>query len=331
MKKSNCSRTGMALKSVLAALLSVGGLVVSAQEWQPCTPLPESRFEYASVAVKDVIYVIGCHTGNSISDAVFYAKANKDGTLSSWQDGNPLPVKLAYVTAVANKDKIYVLGGSNDAMSEKVFYTTVNNDGIDEWKETTPLPKKINVGSVVVYKDTIYYIGGWYWRGGWSAKIKEDGTLGEWKEIQNMISPRGAAMVFADNDCIYLCGGNAGHTADTRKADVFRTKVLADGSLEKWEKMTKLPFANDAMAGVLVGKKIILLGGAVGEAKALSATINEKSELGDWTEEKYSLPKPLWSFRALYVNGWVYIIAGFSKSDDGKPAVSNAVYRLKAQ
>ena len=329
MKIPNCSRTGMALKSVLGVLLSVGGLAVSAQEWQPCTPLPQNRFEYASIAVKDVIYVIGGHTGNAISDAVFYAQACEDGTLSPWQEGNPLPVKLAYTTAVANKDKIYVLGGSNDAMSEKVFYTTVNNDGIDIWKETTPLPKKINCGSAVVYKDTIYYIGGTNWRGGWAAKIKEGGTLGEWNEIPNMILPSGGALAFADNGYIYLCGGNQG--ADNIKADVFRTKVLADGSLEEWEEMTTLPFANTAMAGVLIGKKIILLGGALAEAKVLSATINEKSALGEWTEEKYTLPKPLWSFRALYVNGWVYIIAGFSKSDDGKPTLSSAVYSMKAQ
>lgn len=330
MKNSNCSKTGMALKSILAVLLSVGGLIVSAQEWQTCTPLPANRFEYACAAVNGTIYVVGGHTGNAISELVFYSKVSQDGVLSAWQAGNPLPAKLAYVTAAANKDKIYVLGGaSKEGYSDKVFYATIKEDGtVSEWKETTPLPKKMHAGSVVIVKDTIYHIGG-TWRGVWSAKINEDGSLGEWKDAQHLLSPRGSGVACTYNDNIYLCGGV--DVSGTIKPDVFRTKVGMDGTLDKWEKMTELPFANSSMAAVLDGKKIILLGGGAGEDKVLSTTINANGDLGDWIEEKHPLPKPLRSFRAVYVNGWVYVIAGFSKSADGKPSVSNTVYRMKAQ
>ncbi|MBI4026547.1 MAG: hypothetical protein HY360_16290 [Verrucomicrobia bacterium] len=334
MKTSNCW-AGMVFRGIFAVLLNMGGPIGSAQEtreWATCPAVP-ARYEHACVAVHDFIYILGGHVGSAPSDTVYFSQVAPDGTIAPWATTTQLPEKLCYHRAAASKDKIYVLGGQLlEGGTDKVYYGTVQADGtVPQWKETSPLPKKMHVGSVVVCKDNIYYIGGFYWRGVWSAKIKKDGSLGEWEEAQHLISPRGGATAFVHNDYIYLCGGNTGHTPETRKAEVFRTKVAANGTLEEWTNISELPLANDAMAGVLAGKKIVLLGGGAEENKALSATIKDNGDLGDWTEEKWHLPKPLWSFDAVYVNGWIYMVAGFTRTPDGKLELSNAVYGMSVK
>lgn len=85
---------------VLSAKIAVDG---SLSAFQTLTPLPETLRDFAMVAFKKRLYVIGGSNGTVRSDVVYSASISADGKLGTWQNNNaklPAPrsdfVALAY-------------------------------------------------------------------------------------------------------------------------------------------------------------------------------------------------------------------------------------------
>lgn len=85
---------------VLSAKIAVDG---SLSAFQTLTPLPEALRDFAMVAFKKTLYVIGGSNGTARSDVVYSAAISADGKIGTWQTNNaklPSPrsdfVALAY-------------------------------------------------------------------------------------------------------------------------------------------------------------------------------------------------------------------------------------------
>jgi len=333
------------LPIVIFAFVSTSTWAGKIGKWQQFSSLPGGRYEHACVGLNNFLYVLGGHTGGGKADTVFFTRVNPDGSLGLWQTTTPLPEEISYVRAVAYKNWIYVLGGNLvGGNSGKVYRGTVSADGtIAKWElmsSRLPKPKSscygTSCGAAVVYNNTIYYVSGWYSREIFFSTIKEDGSLGEWKEAQHLPSPRGFGRAFAFNGFLYLVGGNTRDLADTLKEDVYRAKIKEDGSLGNWSRTTSLPVPNAGFACVLVKDRVFVFGGEGLRDKTLSAGIDQEGNLGEWSEEE-PLLEERWSFDGVYLNGWVYVIGGFTKCgyvnpltgrffEDGSVQVDNKVY-----
>ena len=86
--------------------------------WNSTTPLPEVAAYHAGVAANGFVYVIGGVTfdpvnGITISNNVYYAKINSDGSLGAWNVANPLPKNFFLLSASVWNNTIYAAGGYN--------------------------------------------------------------------------------------------------------------------------------------------------------------------------------------------------------------------------
>jgi parallel beta-helix repeat protein len=128
--------------------------------WLQTTSLPTNKCFHTSVTYNGYIYVIGGYNGSDITDEVWYAPINSDGTLGSWASTNSLPVKKAYHTCVLHNGCIYVIGGGNDIGT--VWYAPVHLDGtIGSWEQTSSLLKGRASHTSVSYNGYVYAIGGY--------------------------------------------------------------------------------------------------------------------------------------------------------------------------
>jgi hypothetical protein len=119
--------------------------------WNTTTPLPEPVFYHAGVAANGFVYVLGGeHLDLNdysilITNTVYYAKINSDGSLGSWQTSNPLPDSLEFLSASAWNNQIYVIGGSDGIyLHSSVYSATIETDGsLSGWTTQAPLPVAI--------------------------------------------------------------------------------------------------------------------------------------------------------------------------------------------
>lgn len=109
-------------------------------------------------------------------------------------------------------------------------------------EETTPLPSPRKTNGLAAWKGRIYSAGGESDGGNasasvWSAPVREDGSLGEWRPETPLPSPRYQAPLAAWDGRLYLFGGYGGGYRD----DVLVSSVGDDGRLGEWTVSSRLP------------------------------------------------------------------------------------------
>ena len=88
-------------------------------DWKEAFPMNIARNGFASVIVKDKIYIIGGRNDDDSLDLTEYTTIQESGSLDPWQLGPRLNVKRAFMEAVVHGDYIYVAGGGNGPGSAK--------------------------------------------------------------------------------------------------------------------------------------------------------------------------------------------------------------------
>jgi hypothetical protein len=113
--------------------------------WNPTSSLPEVVQLHGTVVLNGYMYVIGGSTYKDVSnapskitDAVYYAPINSDGTLGSFTQTASLLIPLYKTCPVAIDGTIYMIGGETNAANETtpgdpavntVYYATPNTTG----------------------------------------------------------------------------------------------------------------------------------------------------------------------------------------------------------
>jgi N-acetylneuraminic acid mutarotase len=195
--------------------------------WQSATSLPDPVTGHVAVTWNGYIYVAGGWTGYNWKNEVYYAKINPDGSLGSWVSTTPLPEPRGHgQAAVVYEGIIYEIGGEGPGsiVHNTVYYAKTNPDGtVGSWSLTTSLPLAIEEHSAVVLDKMLWVIGG-YEQDGTAvdavcyAKIKSDGTLGNWTQstpLPNAIYQHSSVVL---GQRIYVIGG---HDASTTLNTVY--------------------------------------------------------------------------------------------------------------
>ena len=226
--------------SIYSAVSSSGGTI---SNWSFVSSLPETRYWSALAKTNKKIYLLGgakFDAGEYFKDTVYSASALPDGALSSWEPLSPLPVPLGQGGTTIIGKWIYYLGGKNsNSVSDKVYYSFINDDGsIDDWSTSlVSLPHPMTGLGVVSYKNNIIVVGGVV--GGvvtnkvYKAAVDPaNGTISEWQELTNLPSVFNGTnqVIVVENKLITVGGGDS--NGPTKK--VLYTTINSDGTIQDW-------------------------------------------------------------------------------------------------
>ncbi|MDP1622830.1 MAG: right-handed parallel beta-helix repeat-containing protein [Bacteroidales bacterium] len=135
--------------------------------WQTsAVTLPANRWGHTATYMMGYIYVIGgsgSMTENTALNTVYYTKVNALNTLSSFTAGTNLTTARNRHSAVTYKNKLYVLGGYDNAgtKSSAVYIATpALNGSTGAWAAGTSLPVAISNHSSVVTNGVITVMAG---------------------------------------------------------------------------------------------------------------------------------------------------------------------------
>ncbi|MCF8405535.1 MAG: hypothetical protein K9H58_16435 [Bacteroidales bacterium] len=125
---------------------------------------------------------------------------------------------------------------------------------------------------------------------------------------------------------VYLSGGYNGIELSNA---VYRATMQAGGN-SAWTAYNILP-TNLSMHAMITGHKYIYVIGGKTESgisdKIYFALINADGTLGPWTESSVTLPAGLWGHKAIYQNGFIYVVGGSDQLSTS--SALNTVYYAK--
>ena len=191
--------------------------------WEALNPLPKRLSKSKAVIINNRIYFVGGATwtngsGPVISDSVYFASINPDGTIGNWTATTSLPTPLSGHGLIEASGKIITLGGSTnpgETPINKTYSAPVNADGtLGNWTVGPNLPVGLRDGGAVKIGAYTVYVGGY--SGQFSNKvyysaIDNNGNLGTWiQSVNNLPTGHCCGSLAAWHDRLYLSGGHNG-------------------------------------------------------------------------------------------------------------------------
>lgn len=209
------------MQTVISGIAGAGGEVAS---WRDESSLPEPFGLGASTIVGDRIYFSGGFNSNYVSDAVYSAVINSDGSLGAWETVSTLPFRVYGHGMVSYGDYIYVIGGIENST---VLTGKVEADGtIASWEMKATFPSSVYRAGVTLVDNYIYVVGG---NDGvneldtvYFTTINPDGSLEPWGSSVNVLPNliQGGTLTRV-NDYLYFIGGYHNGYLDS----VYKTKL----------------------------------------------------------------------------------------------------------
>jgi len=208
-----------------------------------------------------------------------------------------------------------------------------NTFWIPDWRKTTPMPYPRAGAATVIVKDLIYVIGGVDGRHFLNttiyAKIKEDGSIGEWHGGPKLKEPRGFIGAVAYKNFIYVIGGGNGPYGEHLLNTIEKAPILPDGHLGPWEIEKEKMIIPRRCAKVAIYNNIIYAFGGFGGTlldNVEYAPVNSDGSLGKWKllSKTMNLPR--------YISGvkkWknrIYIVGGHDYRGRGMVEVEWSIF-----
>jgi N-acetylneuraminic acid mutarotase len=304
--------------------------------WQTGTALGVARGYMGTAYANGYAYLVGgtptpTGFGGSLT-TVEYAQVKADGSLGSWTATTSLPQARAFDSVVTANGYLYVVGGaSTSSPVNTVYYAKLNNDGtVGSWQTATnTLPGNRYGGITVVNNGYIYMVGGNSAGGVYTstvlyAKLNADGSTGAWQTNTynigcatpgcgspvNVSNLQGGVVA---NGYFYTVGGSVSGT-DT--ANVYYTKLNADGSTGAWATTSSLPQALNAQEAVVTMNGYIYSVAGIHSATSTElsaiyyARINNDGTIGSWQTDTSTTPTALHGATGFAVNGRIYTFGG---------------------
>ena len=188
---------------------------------------------------------------------------------------------------------------------------------VEGWYPASAMLTKRAGAAAVVENDTIYMIGGVdgrnFLRTTEYAKMRADGSLGDWQAGPMLNEERGFIDAIVRGDYIYVVGGGNGPNGEHLLRSVERAKINADGSLGAWETEQNQMLTPRRCSKVLaVGQFIYSLGGFAGTLldTVERARFMPDGHLGEWELEDQHMTIPRYIDTVKSMHDALYVIGG---------------------
>jgi hypothetical protein len=301
-----------------SVILAVVTLAAAQWAWEPCAPLPESRYSGAAVALGGRVYYLGgSAAGGQKTNSVFVYHPRED----SWSVGDSMPEARHRFGAVQRDSSIYVFGGWGDGgvLLNSAWRYDV---GSRIWTAIETLPARrasVFAAADPTVHGKVYCIGGWDGVRAYGDNFEYDPATGHWRERAPMPTPRceGACLAYM-YPAVCVGGTSDGST-------LVSTVEFYDDWDDAWYTWVPSPVARMGMAAVRAPGVRVL--GGVGAGNVTLAA-NWRIDYHNVWEEHEPLPEPrrylaacLCSEDTLPYLSHVYAIGGQDSLQQPSPSV----------
>ena len=226
--------------------------VLTASAWRVLPAAPTAVQQVGATVSQGVVWIFGGLTNGSATNKV----EGYDPTISTWESGPNLPLRLHHGMAVVYRGEMVMLGGwvpvgsSLDALvSNRVFAL---RNGV--WVELPPMHHARAAGAAAVVGDKIVVAGGQANHQLVAPTEVFDGT--KWTDVAAIPTPRDHLAAVADSRYFYAVGGRA-LSADKNLGAVERY----DPAANQWTRLPALPTPRGGLGAALAGNRLVALGG----------------------------------------------------------------------
>ncbi len=287
--------------------------------WTATTSLTPARFEHASVAYNDKVYVIGgVNSAGTLLNDVQLASLNVGGQMGDWVDPGTFTTSRFAQSSVAYNGFLYILGGESTsaALNDVQVSSFVSGSGYPAgFNTTTSFTTARFAHSSVAYNGFIYVIGGSQLNGTalndvQVAPINSNGTVGTWTTTTAFPNPRFYHSSVVSNGHLYVIGGVLQGGAATN--DVEEAPINANGTVGAWTATSALGTARFGVSSVAYNGYVYAIAGFTGSADLASvemAPVNSNGTLGAWTQTSW-LSRVRDLSTSVVQNGYIYVIGG---------------------
>ena len=204
--------------------------------WSPQASLPNNLGMGAAVIINNRIYFAGGFNNSVISQKVYSALINPDGSLGAWIVAGDMPDPRFGFSMIEFNNNLIILGGYNGSYLNTVYKTTPNPDGtISFWQSTTSFPTPLYRSSFIKIGTNLLAVGGFDGNSTtdkiYYTTLHNDGTVDGWQLSSNHLpSPVHGGAVAQVGNYLYLTGGfnaNNGSYLNT----VYFTKLNLETTL----------------------------------------------------------------------------------------------------
>lgn len=136
--------------------------------WTKVGDLPHRMFGFSLLEYKNNLILLGGfgnNPGATYFNQVYHATASEDGSLGPWQATSSFPEPGMYRASMMRAgNTILSVGGNNgSATLDKIYYTTVYDDGtVDAWQlSSNHLPNPVHGGAMALVNNYLYLSGGY--------------------------------------------------------------------------------------------------------------------------------------------------------------------------
>ena len=294
--------------------------------WTTGTALPAPLRGSQAIVTKNRVYLLGGYNGSTFVTTVYTAPINSDGTLGSWTTSSSLPAAFYVAQAIATKNRVYVLGGSNGNSLSSIYTAAINADGtLGTWTAYGTLPTQSSWASSFITRNRIYLLGGHdgsnYTSAIWTTQINSDGSLGTWENVGALPGVIHTAAVIVTRNRVYLLSGrnNSGYNNIA-----YTAPIDSDGILGTWVAAGSPPQTYSGAQAFVTRNRAYLIGGRDANAAqtvTYTASVNADGTLGTWTTSN-PLPAPNHGCELIVTGSRVYALGGYGNSINSSTAVA---------
>lgn len=301
------------------------------------------RFEHASVASNNFLYVFGGRTGSGSLRSIQYAAINTaTHDLGNWSTAAATLGTALYthttgtytgvkgIAAAVLHGRIYLLGGENGDQS--FYYNTVSfgklnpdTGSVSALTATAPLPKALSNGQVAVLNNRLYFFGG---RGApnnqgndevyYASPDPTTGVITGWHTATARLPYKtyGHMSVATVNGRLYTLAGANVSTIGGIRADINVATPLTDtGDITAWLPINSLPRNIYGGAITSFGGQLYVIGGAWDNInqpvnEVLAALEDTSGNTLTWATTSYITPVRLLHSAVVNADGWIYVVGG---------------------
>ena len=191
--------------------------------WTTGPVLPAGLSHTKAVVTKNRVYAISGWTTGAVTNVIYTAIINADGTLGSWSTAGSVPVGLVHSSLCVAKNKVYLLAGHTRVITDSlgqnnvVYVADINADGtIGAFTTNAPATPEVLYGATSFTTGTdVYLIGGTGASGTvvkkvWRSSFYADGSLMGWVACTDLPTVRTMHNLAVLKDYVYLLGGYDG-------------------------------------------------------------------------------------------------------------------------
>lgn len=292
------------------------------QEWtvrttdNNCT----NRHENALAAVKGKLILLGGRGMKPVESL--------DLKTNQWKQLVETPLEMHHFQAVTFDNEVWVLGAFTGGYPHEKPIPNIHifNPEKNEWRVGPEIPadRRRGAAGVFVHRDKIYIVCGiqdGHWDGHVSWFDEYDPKTDEWKKLPDAPHVRDHVQAVVIDNKVYVAGGRRSTAKIGQVLNLTESAVdVYDFKTNQWTTLPEsknLPTLRAGNASVVLGKKMLVIGGESGE----QVPAHNEVEAFNTKTQQWETLSPLHQGRhgtgAVNINGKIYIVAGSGNRGGG--------------